>query len=75
MVSNLQIAEPVASNLLNTGWTLENLARGQSGEIKIFGQLYGDENQTKDFIVELIYQPANFSSDFVKNINLSSGLR
>jgi hypothetical protein len=65
----LKVTEPLASNLLNTGWTFDNLARGQSGEIKIYGQLYGDENQVKDFSVELIYQPANFSSDFVKNFN------
>jgi len=65
----LKSTEPIASNLLNTGWIFDTLKRGQDGEIKIYGQLYGDEGQQKDFSVEFIYQPANFSSDFVQNSN------
>lgn len=61
----LKSTEPVADNLLNTSWQLGELKKGESGEIKINAQLYGEENSDKEFKVEAVYQPVNFSSDFI----------
>lgn len=64
----LKSTEPVADNLLNTSWQLGELKKGESGEIKINAQLYGEENSAKEFKVDAVYQPANFSSDFINSI-------
>lgn len=63
----LKSTEPVADNLLNTNWQLGELKKGEKGEIKINAQLYGEENSEKEFKVEAVYQPVNFSSDFIKS--------
>ncbi len=67
----LKLTEPTADNLLNTNWEITDLSKGQSGEIKITAQIYGSESEIKDFLVEAVYQPANFSSDFVQSITYS----
>lgn len=63
----LKSTEPAADNLLNTSWQLGELPKGGVGEIKINAQLYGEENTDKEFKVEAVYQPVNFSSDFIES--------
>lgn len=65
----LKSTEPAADNLLNTSWQLGELAKGEAGEIKINAQLYGEENSDKEFKVEAVYQPVNFSSDFIESFS------
>ncbi len=67
----LKSTEPAADNLLNTSWQMGELPKGEAGEIKINAQLYGEENDSKDFVVEVVYQPANFSSDFIESLTKS----
>ncbi len=59
---------PQAANELQTIWNLGNLAPGQSGEVKIAAQVFTENEGEDKFEISLIYQPQNFSSDFIKKI-------
>jgi len=48
-------------------WRLPELAPGQSGRLKITGQVYGITDEIKEFPVMLSYQPVNFPSNFQEN--------
>ncbi len=59
---------PQAANELQTIWNLGDLAPGQSGEVQIAAQVFTENEGEDKFDVSLIYQPQNFSSDFIKKI-------
>ncbi len=59
---------PQAANEFQTIWNLGDLAPGQSGEVQISAQVFTKNEGEDKFEVSLIYQPQNFSSDFIKKI-------
>ncbi|HEX9664651.1 MAG TPA: hypothetical protein VGA49_02410, partial [Patescibacteria group bacterium] len=56
-------AEPRPTEADNL-WNLGALARGESGQIKISGQLIGDLDSAKILSAALNYLPSNFNSEF-----------
>ncbi len=63
--------EPAASNALQTIWQLGDLAPGAQGKVVIRGQIFVDEPQSDNLSASLLYQPQNFSSDFIKQASHS----
>ncbi len=63
--------EPAASNALQTIWQLGDLPPGASGQVIIRGQIFADQPQTDSLSASLLYQPQNFSSDFIKQADHS----
>ncbi len=47
-------------------WTIERLASGEQGEIKISGRLVGNPKENKIFTANFSYTPENFNSKFSK---------
>lgn len=45
-------------------WSLEDIAPGTGGKIRITGQLVGEKDEQKKISALLTYQPSNFSQDF-----------
>lgn len=57
-------SEPAAQNEADTFWKFSELASGAGGKVKIYGQVIGEIDATKTFLVSMSYTPANFSSVF-----------
>ncbi len=57
------------SNQEKNQWQLEPLEVGQSGKVRVEGQLVGKIKEEKEFTVVLHFQPANFHSDFMEEIS------
>jgi hypothetical protein len=57
-------SEPYATTLSSNVWELEDLKAGESGEVKLIGQIIGDLD--REIVLEpiLSYEPSNFSSSF-----------
>lgn len=62
---------PEAIDSLNKSWDIGRLSPNQSGEVEIRAQIFGEEGNSKILAAEMIYQPANFSSDFVFSTKLT----
>jgi hypothetical protein len=52
-------------------WQLPPLLVGQSGQVTVKGQLFGEVKSEKDFKVVMSYQPVNFHSDFQESVDQS----
>jgi len=63
-------ADPEATNDFSNIWDLGDLAVGEEEQVVVRGQIFGEEEDVKSFYASLVYQPANFSSDFVKDASL-----
>ncbi len=61
----IRSTNPVAIDSLNKAWDIGELKAGEEGNIEIRAQIFGVEGENKKFIAEMVYQPANFSSDFI----------
>ena len=52
-------------------WQLPPLAAGQSGQVTVKGQLFGEVKSEKEFNAVMSYQPVNFHSDFQETVRQS----
>lgn len=57
-------SEPEAVNESHTFWQLKTIPSGAGGQIKIYGQIIGEIDETKTFQATMDYTPSNFSSTF-----------
>ncbi len=65
---------PIAMDSLNKAWDIGELKVGEEGSIEIRAQIFGAEGENKKFIAEMVYQPANFSSDFISRADYQVAL-
>ncbi|MEI7498506.1 MAG: hypothetical protein WCK11_04480 [Candidatus Falkowbacteria bacterium] len=66
--------EPKADNSANNSWQINELLSRRSDEIKIVGRVIGETGQSSAILAKMVYQPANFSSQFSQEASFNQSI-
>lgn len=65
----VRLVEPAAINNSKTVWNIGELLAGEEGEVEISAQIFSDDEGAKQLFAAMVYQPENFSSDFIEEVD------